>query len=244
MPRKRTEARASPRPRNATVAKARKPIIGLCGGIGAGKSTIARQLAALGCAVIDSDALAREALNRATVKRRLRRWLGRDVFLANGAVNRHALAQVVFANARSVARLNAMVHPAVAEMRSKRTRLAERDRAVRGIVWDSPLLIEAKLHRACDAVIFVQVPQKQRFARVAQARQWSRAELLRRENLQLPLDKKKEIADYVVDNTGEESTSLHQVRRVFSLILAKMAQEASQRRAQRSTAKATPRTRV
>src|ERR1035437_313847 len=88
-----------------------KPVIGLTGGIGSGKSTVARLFASQGCAVIDSDKLAHEALQSPDVKAALRSWLDAEVFNPDGSVNRKAVAHRVFSDPAPAGRLNGTIHP-------------------------------------------------------------------------------------------------------------------------------------
>jgi len=197
-----------------------KPIIGLVGGIGSGKSTIARQFASLGCAVIDSDAVAHEVLQTAEVKSLLRDWLGTAIFQEDGSVSRRAVAARVFGDPAGIGQLNAIIHPRVARQREETTARCFTDPAVTAIVWDTPLLFEVGLNTQCDAIVFVKVPKQQRLERVLAVRGWTVEELDKREKFQIPLDKKAYIADYCIDNSGDEASSLRQVQRVLSQILA------------------------
>ena len=86
-------------------------------------------------------------------------------------------------------------------------------------VWDTPLLFEVGLQNQCDAVVFVDAPLQVRLDRVCRTRRWDEAELLRRENLQWPLDKKREISDYIIRNTADAEEARSQVRTVLSRIL-------------------------
>jgi dephospho-CoA kinase len=196
-----------------------KPVIGLIGGIGSGKSTIARQFASLGCAVIDSDAVAHEVLQTPEVKDLLRDWLGPAIFRDDGSVSRRAVAARIFNNPESTTRLNQIIHPRVAHHRESAMAQFLADPSVIGIIWDTPLLLETALNQHCDAVVFVNAPHNQRLSRIIATRGWSPEELDRREKLQIPLDKKADIADYCVDNSGDETSSLRQVQRVLSQIL-------------------------
>jgi dephospho-CoA kinase len=198
-----------------------KPVIGLVGGIGSGKSTIARLFASEGCAVIDSDALAHEALQTPEVRAQLRDWLGEAAFHPDGGVNRRAVGGLVFNNPEKIARLNQLIHPRVATMRDALMRTYLADGAVRAIVWDSPLLVETGLHEGCDAVVFIDVSREMRLQRLQEKRGWTAEELERREKLQIPLDKKAQVADYCVDNSGDEASGLRQIQRVLSQLSAK-----------------------
>ena len=198
-----------------------KPVIGLTGGIGAGKSTIARLFGSQGCAVIDSDALSHEALQTPEVKAALEQWLGPSAFNSDGSVSRKAVGGIVFGHPDRIKKMNDLIHPRVATMREDAMQRHLADPAVVAIIWDSPLLVEAGLYRDCDAVVFVNVPLDVRLERVRQKRGWTAEELTRREKLQFPLDKKAQVADYCVDNSKDEASSLRQIQRVLSQLLSK-----------------------
>jgi dephospho-CoA kinase len=206
-----------------------KPIIGIAGGIGSGKSHIASLFAELGCAVIDSDSQVRAAYDDPEVRRVLREWWGPATFNPDGTVNRAAIAQRVFGNAAELKRLEGLVHPLVAKARGELMQKLAHNEGVVAFVWDTPLLLEAGLKDQCDAVVFVDAPPELRLERVARARGWNSAELLRRENLQWPLDRKREIADYVIRNTADAGEARSQVRDVLSRILARASQRPTSR---------------
>lgn len=196
-----------------------KPILGILGGIGSGKSFISGCFAELGAAVIDADALVHLAYTRVDVKQTLRQWWGDDVINADGTVNRRAIAGRVFGNEAERRRLEELVHPLVFAERNRIMAEKADDPAVTAFVWDTPLLAETGGHTQCDALVFIDVPQEIRLARVAR-RGWDAAELARRENLQWPLDKKRRLADYVISNAVDAAAAREQVRRVFSQILS------------------------
>jgi dephospho-CoA kinase len=143
------------------------------------------------------------------------------MFLADGEINRPAVAKKVFADEAERRRLEGLIHPWVAEARRREMSAAAEDSQVVAYVWDTPLLFEAGLNRECDAVVFVEAPLEQRLARVRAGRGWDEAELLRRQKSQWPLDKKQRISDYVVTNTADADDARGQVREVLSRILAR-----------------------
>ena len=201
------------------AARSHKPIIGLLGGPGAGKSAVAGHFARLGCAVIDADALAHEALDEPAVRQQVAEGLGPEVLDAAGRVDRKAVGARVFDDPAALARLEAIVHPRVRALRAARRAELDADPAVKAIVEDSPLLLEAGLARECDVLVYVDAPRPVRVARVRQARGWDERELDRREKKQASLDMKRLQADYVVDNSASEAQAQAEVRRVLSLIL-------------------------
>jgi dephospho-CoA kinase len=199
-----------------------KPVIGIAGGIGSGKSLVARAFAELGCGVIDSDAAARAVMQEPAVQRALQTWWP-QCFNDDGTINRGKLAAVVFKDPKALAKLNGLIHPRVAELREKAMRQLLPDPQVLAIVWDTPLLLETGLDRLCDRVIFVKAPYEQRLKRVIENRRWTREELAGREKSQMPLDKKEQLADDIGDNSGAEAEVTAQVRTLFKRILKQHA---------------------
>jgi len=196
----------------------RKPVIGLAGAIGSGKSFVARILAERGCAVIDSDQLAREATDQPQVREQIVEAFGSDMFDDDGHADRRAIAAHVFGDRQRLEWLESIIHPLVHEARhALRSRYAA-DPAVVAIVEDCPLLFEKRLDAECDVVIFVQASPRTRLARVAD-RGWSEKDLADREKNQLGLDFKASRADYVIDNDEGEDHTRKQIASVLSLIL-------------------------
>jgi dephospho-CoA kinase len=205
----------------------RLPVIGLAGGIGSGKSEVARLLAARGCYVIDSDAAAREVLQRPEVRDELVRWWGRGILGTDGSVDRRAVAKIVFADPEERRRLEGLVHPLV---RARRGELIEeaRRRGAPAAVIDAPLLFEAEVDRECDAVIFVDAPRQERLRRVRESRGWSKEELERREGAQMPLEEKRRRSTYVVENAGDREALGRAVAEVLGRIVGGSGDAASE----------------
>lgn len=197
-----------------------KPIIGIAGGIGSGKSFVARLFGEEGCLVLDADAAVRAAYETPAVKESLREWWGADVFQADGSVDRRAVARRVFADPAERRRLEGLLHPYAAVDRDGKMALYANDPNVRAYVWDIPLLFETGLDARCDAVVFVDVPFEQRLQRVSATRGWTAEDLRRREISQYPLDKKRAMSDYVLRNTADAASAREQVRDVLPRILA------------------------
>jgi dephospho-CoA kinase len=196
-----------------------RPIIGIAGGIGSGKSFVARVFAELGAVVISSDDQVRDAYRQPLVKQTLRQWWGEQVLGPGGEVDRRFIAGMVFKDPAERKRLEELLHPLVHEARQKAMEQVAQDPQVKAFVWDTPLLFETGLNRQTDAVVFVDAPLEIRLQRLRQSRGWDEAELSRREKLQWPLDKKREIADYVISNTADANAVRVQVQDVLSRIL-------------------------
>jgi len=202
-----------------------KPIIGITGGIGSGKSTVARMFGEMGCLVVDADELVRQAYLDPAVVQQLQKWWGEEVIERPGQLNRKKIADIVFTDPGQKQRLEGLLHPKVAQLRQERMAEAADDPQILAFIWDTPLLFEAGLRVGCDAIVFVEAPFQQRLERVQQARHWDEAELRRRENSQWPLDKKREISDYIIDNTANAEHVRGQVSEVFFRILARRLPE-------------------
>lgn len=200
------------------ASDAAQPVIGLLGAPGSGKSTFARALAEAGCAVIDADRLAHEALGEPAVTAVLRRWWGEGVFDRSGKPDRAAIGRIVFEDAQARQKLEGLLHPRVHARREQLRAAARDDRRVRAIVEDMPLLLETGLDDEVDVLVFVDTPREERLKRLADSRGWDAAELDRREKSQSPLDTKRDRADYVIDNRdGADLAS--QARRLLEELL-------------------------
>ena len=196
-----------------------KKIIGLVGGIGSGKSAVARIFASLGCGLIDADRLSHQALDDPEVRRKIVEWWGPSVVDKNGSVDRKAVGERVFADPDALRRLEELIHPRVLRERLVLFEKYRADPGVIAIVDDTPLLMEKGLDRDCDAIVFVDATVENRIHRVAATRGWTMDELARRQEKQMPLDIKRKRADYVVDNNASGADCEVHVRRVLSQIL-------------------------
>lgn len=198
--------------------KRKKPIIGVCGGIGSGKSFIAHEFERLGAVVLVSDDIAKSIYYRADVKAQLREWFGEDVFDKMGAISRVKMADKVFGDKKAKAKIEKLIHPLVAEARDQMVEYANSHDHLHAVVLDSPLLVEKGLHKQCDHVIFVDTPAKKRYERVKSSRGWTKQEWERRENQQIPLDKKRALAHSIIKNESSEDSVFLQVQEIFDKI--------------------------
>ena len=189
-------------------------MIGLAGGIGSGKSTAAEVLETLG-----AKELARARGARPEVRATLRQWWGDVVLRDDGTIDRDALRRIVKDDDKR-RQLEGLMHPRIALRREALTATYRTDPDTRAIVWDSPLLFEARLAEQCDCVIFVEADRAARLQRVAAKRGWKAEELDRFENSQKPLDFKKDRADYTVVNNSDIDDLRRQLVSVFSQILS------------------------
>jgi dephospho-CoA kinase len=201
------------------------PVIGLIGGIGAGKSRVAELLAAAGAFVIDADQVGHALLAQAPVRDLVAAQFGPRV-LAQGEkggdpppIDRRALGALVFADPAALRRLEAILHP-----RMRRTferaiaRVVRRGRA-RAVVLDAAILLEAGWNTLCDKIVLVDAPRDQRLARLAAARGWNEKGLAVREAAQWPLERKRALAGVVVTNDGAIQSLEEQVHDLTRALL-------------------------
>jgi dephospho-CoA kinase len=189
--------------------------VGLSGGIGSGKSTVAAMLRARGAVVVDADALAREVVEPGTpgLAAVVARF-GDGVMAPEGSLDRAALAAIVFADPAALADLEAITHPLVAERAAALLAAAPTGSVV---VYDVPLLVEKDLARAYDRVVIVDAPDDVRVERLV-VRGMSRPDALARMAAQAPRAERLAVADDVLDNTGDESALQAQVDRLWAAL--------------------------
>jgi dephospho-CoA kinase len=175
--------------------------VGLTGGIGSGKSEVARLLAGHGAVVIDADVLAREAVAPgSTGLARVVAEFGPDVLGADGSLDRSTLAQVVFADPERLARLNAIIHPYV-RRRSAEIMAAGPADAV--VVEDVPLLVENNLQGRYDVVVVVDASPETQVGRLTRARGMSASDAQARMSTQATREQRAAVADVIIDNDGD-----------------------------------------
>ena len=181
-------------------------LIGLTGGIGSGKTTVARMLASRGAVVLDSDQLARAAVEPGTP------------VCDAGSLDRAAVASIVFADAAARADLEAIVHPEV--RRHIAEAVAARADTDDVVVVDSPLLIETGAHEGFPVIVVVTAPVDARIARLA-TQGMSEGDVRARMAAQMPLEEKARHADVLLDNGGTERELEAQVDRLWADLRAR-----------------------
>lgn len=172
-------------------------VLGLCGGVAAGKSTVAQAFGDHGLMVLDADQIARQVTAEPAVVAAIAADLGPACRRADGTLDREQVAARVFSDPAARARLEALTHPPV------RAAILDRLHAAlaqgRSVLLDVPLLLERGLVDECDHVVFVRASEAVRQQRAA-ARGWGLDELARRERAQTPLAEKEARADFAIDN--------------------------------------------
>jgi len=192
-----------------------KLVIGILGGIASGKSTVAAELAKLGCKIIDADRIAHEALCRQDIRQKVTDLFGEGILDSSGKINRKELANLVFADADKLSSLNKIIHPLVLKRAEELVEQYSRQRQVRATVLDMPLLLEVSWAKRCDKLIFVRCKRPLRLQR-AKKMGFDENQIKIRENFQISLDNKAAIADNVIDNNSNLSTLVRQVADIFS----------------------------
>lgn len=192
-------------------------VIGLTGGIGSGKSRVAAILGVRGAHVIDADAVGHQVLAEPDVIDRIEERFGAAVIgLVEGErrVDRRALGRIVFADARSRHELESIVHPVMRNRFEATIERAEAAGEASLIVLDAAILFEAGWALLCDKVIFVNAGAAVRLERVARTRGWTERELESREAAQWALPRKREAADWVINNESDEVALEHGIDRM------------------------------
>ncbi len=199
-------------------------VIGLTGGIAAGKSEVAARLAALGAMVIDADVLARDAVAPKTAGlESIRRRFGGGVIGADGALDRQALADLVFSDPEARADLNAIVHPEVRRLYLETVARIGATEPGSIIVYDVPLLVEARSAEEFSLVVVVHAPEEQRVDRLVTLRGMHRADALDRVAAQATDEERLAVADVVIDASGTLSHTHEQVDGLWERLIAEHA---------------------
>jgi dephospho-CoA kinase len=195
-------------------------LVGLTGGIGSGKSTVARLLEKRGAVVFDADLLAREAVapgtpgHAAVIER-----FGADVLAPGGELDREALASIVFADPSARRDLEQIVHPEVRRLFAEGSEAyGDTDRVV---VFSAPLLVESGMHTAFEILVVVSATVATQIERLMRQRGMSEASIRARIDAQAPLEDKAAVADFIVDNEGSLDELESQVERLWNDLAAR-----------------------
>jgi len=202
-------------------------VVGLTGGIGTGKSTVARLLAGLGAVVIDADAIVHELQAKGTpLLARIVEAFGPEMLRPDGALDRERLGKLVFADPAARQRLNALVHPAVGAEMLRRLEAA-RASGAKLVVLDVPLLLEGRTQGrrggAADLaseVIVVYAREAQQIERQVSRDGATEAHAGERVRAQLSIEEKRKLADHVIDNSGSLADTERQVRALYTKLTA------------------------
>ena len=189
--------------------------IAITGGVGSGKSVVARMFQELGAAVLDADEIAHRVVAvGAPAWEELNQAFGPEFFQEDGELDRHRMAHLVFADPQARQRLNGIVHPFVA--REIRERLEDlKSRGVKMVLVEVPLLFEAGLAGGYDRVIVVDADTQEQVQRLQTRDQRDAQEIQGIINAQMPLQDKLDRADFVVNNRGSLPETRGQVEKIW-----------------------------
>lgn len=197
------------------------PLIALTGGIASGKSTIAARLAEHGATVVDADRIVREVQQPGgPVLDDIAVAFGAEVIAADGALDRAALGARVFGDDAALARLNAIVHPAVRAESQRRFDAAFAADPAAVVVYDVPLLVEARVDDPWDLIVVADAPAELRVQRMVRLRGMSEQDARRRIGAQVSDEQRRAIADVVIDTSGAVEHTLAQVDELWRSVAA------------------------
>ncbi|MGV0362448.1 dephospho-CoA kinase [Corynebacterium minutissimum] len=177
-------------------------LIGLTGGIGSGKSTVAQLLEEQGWVLVDADRIARDIVEPGQpALAELAEAFGEDILRADGTLDRGLLASRAFASREKTDLLNSITHPRIHEETQARFDAARRA-GEEFVVYDMPLLVDNGLHKDMDATIVVDVDVEERVRRLVEFRGLQEDDARRRIAAQVPDDVRRAAADVIIDNNG------------------------------------------
>ena len=204
------------------------PLVALTGGIASGKSTIARRLAGHGAVIVDADQLVREVqAPGAPVLAAIADTFGEGMLHPDGSLDRAALGTRVFGDAEAIAQLNAIVHPAVRAESARRFAAAFAADPDAVVVYDVPLLVEARVEDPWQLVIVAHAPADVRAERLVALRGLSPADAAARIASQVPDEARLRIADVVIDTAGALDDTLRQVDELWERLDEHVARRAA-----------------
>ena len=192
--------------------------LGLTGGIATGKTTISNYLKSINIPVLDADEYARKVVEPGTPGlAEITNTFGEQILQPDGSLNRKLLGQIVFNDSSARQTLNDITHPRIQQMMADELhRLAEQQIPL--VILDIPLLLENRNVAGADAVMVVTIPESLQLTRLMQRNNLTEKEAQSRISAQMPLNKKKKLADFVIDNSGTISNTQKQVEKVIQKI--------------------------
>lgn len=197
-------------------------IIGVTGGLGTGKSTVAAEFRKKGCITVDADLLAKKARKKDTVTyRKIIKEFGAEILRSDKNIDKKKLAQKAFDNKNRIGKLCKIIHPYVcSEIRERIKKLNKRNFR-KPVVIDAPLLIEAGLKKEVDVLIVVRSTINNQIARSVKRLGITDNQARRRIKAQMPLSKKEKMADFIINNNQTKAQLRSQVNKLWKKLKEK-----------------------
>lgn len=213
----------APRRRTKTaqgkMRKKRPLIIGITGGIGTGKSTVASMFGSFGAKVLDADKIAHAKMEKGgDAHKKILKEFGKSVLASSGGIERGRLASIVFKDKRLLDKLCAIIHPEVIKYVKKYIGKTSKSQNIPAVIIDAPLLIEAGMDKMVDVLIAVNASIKTQMERFGKKLPLRRADIRRRMRNQMPLKDKLALADYIIDNEGSKRNTRKIVSKIWKEI--------------------------
>jgi dephospho-CoA kinase len=188
-------------------------IIGLTGGIGSGKTTVANHFIAAGIPVYIADDAARKIMQSPEILREIEKTFGGSVF-EKGVLNRQKLAEIVFSNLDKLKKLNAIIHPAVKKNFGNWI-LNHKNSPI--VIYEAAILFESGSYKDCDMIITVTAPLETRIERVIQRDKTTRQDVFKRINMQWTDEQRQAKSDFVIENINPEFTK-SEVNKILKIL--------------------------
>jgi dephospho-CoA kinase len=194
-------------------------VIGLTGSLASGKTTVSEMLMKRGSLVVSADQIVAELmLYDTSTQKAVAKNFGDSVLLESGAVDKAALARIVFTKKNQLKKLESILHPKVRQRIKHILTTVQKYKKYKVVVLEVPLLYEAGFERMADVVVAVNCPQYQQLERIKVSGKMSQAEALRRIRSQMTLKEKCERADFVIENNESLAETRQQIKNIWKNI--------------------------
>ena len=187
-------------------------IVGLTGGIASGKSTVSNFFKKLGLEVLDADGIVKEVSQKEDTIKKIVKVFGKNILDGNGKIIREKLRKEAFENRELLNKLNEIIHPQVIEIFVKKKKETSEDYIV---IFDIPLLYEAKMENLCDKIIVVYIKREQQIKRVIERDKNTRELAEKIIDAQMSLEEKSKRADIVINNNSTLEDLKNQVNMIY-----------------------------
>lgn len=191
-------------------------ILGLTGGIGTGKSTVANMLKGKGIPVVDTDLISREVIEYPEIIEKIKLEISNEVFDFNNKLDRKKMSEIVFENQEKLKKLNEIMHPEILKKMWLEVEKLKKNHKI--IVLDIPLLFEINMEKEVDKILLIYASKEIQLKRIMERDCRSREEAIKIINSQIPLYKKREKSDYIIQNND----SLENLEKKLEKILEKL----------------------